>query len=513
MARERSRQGHLYQRSGIWWAWFWDRNGQRVRFSTKCVDRGAAREVLRHREQLEASQAAAGLSADSTGLTVGNALYHLAEEAQSSSTGRPISDVTRSMYRTKGGHLDRLLGDVLLVSLRRDDVQRYVDARLREPISTSAGARLTSRATVKKELVTLSQALKVAADRGWCPRSLAVDCIPPLANAKSKPKVRWLTEVEFRSLLGALDTSEWFAERLPRLHDRQLAAVEMQLHQERVRDRQLFVMIGALQGAELSALERLDWRDVDLRTNTLRLPGTKTEDRDRVVPLDPEVRAALARVPEARRNGKLLRSWGRAVKDLKAAAKRAGIVDWQSVNVHCLRHTFASWLVQRGVSTFVVGRLMGHRDSKMVEEHYGHLAPQQHADAMAAMPRFETPLQAVKPLASLGIEAVEHCDTGVPAFLATHGADGAHGALRPAGREVENRAVLDEERADTRGSVSEGRRTRTFSLRIKSPRAGQPNHRRLQRVQPRHAGAVTRACPDGHQAAGPASDDHDDGRN
>ena len=31
---------------------------------------------------------------------------------------------------------------------------------------------------------------------------------------------------------------------------------------------------------------------------------------------------------------------------------------------------------------------MGHKDSKMVEEYYGHLAPENKSEAMARLPRF-----------------------------------------------------------------------------------------------------------------------------
>ncbi|MCZ7554799.1 MAG: tyrosine-type recombinase/integrase [Bacteroidia bacterium] len=49
--------------------------------------------------------------------------------------------------------------------------------------------------------------------------------------------------------------------------------------------------------------------------------------------------------------------------------------------MHSLRHTFAPWLVQGGVSLFQVGRLLGHTDSKTTEL-YAHLQPETMHDVM-----------------------------------------------------------------------------------------------------------------------------------
>src|SRR5258708_5082108 len=44
-------------------------------------------------------------------------------------------------------------------------------------------------------------------------------------------------------------------------------------------------------------------------------------------------------------------------------------------NFHITRHTWASHSVMAGMSLMVVAQNLGHRDTKMVELHYGHLAP------------------------------------------------------------------------------------------------------------------------------------------
>ena len=51
---------------------------------------------------------------------------------------------------------------------------------------------------------------------------------------------------------------------------------------------------------------------------------------------------------------------------------------------HELRHTYASRLVMRGAPLPVVARQLGHSDTRMVEKHYGHMAPSYVADTVRA---------------------------------------------------------------------------------------------------------------------------------
>jgi integrase len=59
------------------------------------------------------------------------------------------------------------------------------------------------------------------------------------------------------------------------------------------------------------------------------------------------------------------------------------------INFHGLRHTWASHAVMNGVPLMVVAKNLGHSDTRMVEKHYGHLAPSFVADAIrAGAPKF-----------------------------------------------------------------------------------------------------------------------------
>jgi integrase len=60
-----------------------------------------------------------------------------------------------------------------------------------------------------------------------------------------------------------------------------------------------------------------------------------------------------------------------------------------AMSFHVLRHTWASLAVMAGVPLMVVARNLGHADTRMVEKHYGHLAPSYIADAIRTSgPRF-----------------------------------------------------------------------------------------------------------------------------
>src|SRR5262249_17371750 len=74
-------------------------------------------------------------------------------------------------------------------------------------------------------------------------------------------------------------------------------------------------------------------------------------------------------------------------RPMAEACKRAKIAP--SVSFHVLRHTWASLAVMAGGPLMVVARNLGHSDTRMVEKHYGHLAPSYVADAIrAAAPKF-----------------------------------------------------------------------------------------------------------------------------
>ena len=54
------------------------------------------------------------------------------------------------------------------------------------------------------------------------------------------------------------------------------------------------------------------------------------------------------------------------------------------ITFHGLRHTYASRLAMKNVPLAVIAAQLGHADVRMVEKHYGHLAPTYVSDTVRA---------------------------------------------------------------------------------------------------------------------------------
>jgi integrase/recombinase XerD len=68
-----------------------------------------------------------------------------------------------------------------------------------------------------------------------------------------------------------------------------------------------------------------------------------------------------------------------ASKQFKKAVRDSGLND--NIHFHTLRHSFASRLIQKGASVFVVKELLGHEDIKTTQI-YSHLKTENLAEAV-----------------------------------------------------------------------------------------------------------------------------------
>jgi integrase len=156
------------------------------------------------------------------------------------------------------------------------------------------------------------------------------------------------------------------------------------------------LVIAALQtGCRYGELIKLEVSDFNADAGTVGIRKSKSGKARHVVLTDEGV--AFFRLATAGRAGDELlfrrhangRPWRKSdqAKPMRAACAQAAIIP--RIGIHQLRHTWASHAVMNGVPLMVVARNLGHTDTRMVERHYGHLAPSFITDAIrAGAPRF-----------------------------------------------------------------------------------------------------------------------------
>lgn len=152
-------------------------------------------------------------------------------------------------------------------------------------------------------------------------------------------------------------------------------------------------------GMRAGEIHALQWGNVDFENEILEILDPKS-GKNRMAFMTPEVKsmfmARYDKQPKGAlvfpgRNGQRRRSvsdtFDRVVSSLgfnnsgeyvenEDGTSQPGVIEdaRQRVVFHTLRHTFASWLVQKGIPLYTVAELMGHSTIEMTKR-YSHLAP------------------------------------------------------------------------------------------------------------------------------------------
>jgi len=246
--------------------------------------------------------------------------------------------------------------------LRIHILQRFGALHLDE-ISNQAIADLLSRmrdqgyasGTVNRVLILLRFIFNLA--RKWGVPGSAEN---PTAGLKTAPDVcreRFLSQDEVQRLLAALDADE---NRVA------ASAIKMLL----------------LTGARRNEVTYAKWEHVNWGKRTLLVPRAKS-GRPRSIHLNSAALDLLRAIERTDENPFIFPSpvTGRPSPSLhfpwRRIRERAALLD---VRLHDLRHSFASFLVNQGVSLYVVQGLLGHTQARTTQR-YAHLANDTLADA------------------------------------------------------------------------------------------------------------------------------------
>ena len=339
------------------------------------VDDSNGADVLSFKEADEKARVRINLpnGAKITGLTVRQAMANYVEYKKS--LGQSVADV---MSRGTA-HILPALGDLAVSELTADVLRRWLARMASRPAQVrpkrgkiqyaaeptdDEGVR-RRRATANRVLSMLKAILNHAYDEEHVSHRDAWGRKLKPFKGVDTARVRYLNIAEAKRLINACD---------PDLRPLVRAALET--------------------GARYSELGRLEVVDFNSDAGTVAIRRSKS-GKARYVVLTDEGSAFFKSHCAGRAGHELMfqhfngTPWKTAeqARPVRMANARAKLTP--QISFHGLRHTWASLSVMAGVPLIVVAKNLGHADTRMVEKHYGHLAPSYVAEAIrAGAPKF-----------------------------------------------------------------------------------------------------------------------------
>jgi integrase len=252
-------------------------------------------------------------------------------------------------------------GDVSLIDITRHEVKAWAAALKRDKLSQE---------TVKRCVHLLSASLAAAVDAEIIPSNPSARL--GLAGGE-QTKERYLTHEEVSQLLQPIDEGELDHGLISLLVGTGLRWGEAAgLRTSRVDLTRRMLLVAEV------------WDD-----KTKAVKAYPKGRKRRNVPIPEWVAAAIKPLMERSTSGFIFETSGVPIdysnwrrRSWVTALTAAGITD---VTIHDLRHTYASWLIQDGVSLEKVGQLLGHV-SPLTTRRYAHLADVAEQEILDALP-------------------------------------------------------------------------------------------------------------------------------
>jgi integrase len=213
--------------------------------------------------------------------------------------------------------------------------------------------------TINRVLAVVRRAFNVARKWGVC--GVSANPVSGLSVGPDLLRNRFLTREEAHHLIAALQADE-----------------------NRVAANTILLLL--LTGARRNEITRAKWDYVNWESRTLLVPISKT-GRPRMIALCRSAMSVLEGVRRSSNSEYIFPSpiTGRPSPSLhfpwRRIKRRAGL---PSLRLHDLRHSFASFLVNGGVSLYVVQQLLGHLNYRTTQR-YSHLMPEALTKAVASL--------------------------------------------------------------------------------------------------------------------------------
>jgi len=316
-------------KNGYYYVYFIDINSKRNKISTRTKIRSEAKKFLisfqstfneRKREKLEP-------------LTLKQFRWKFLKHSESIHAWKTTLD-----YKSTFNEMESYFGNILLTEFTHRSIEEFIQMKIRK----------VSLHTGRRHLINIKAMLSKAVAHGYLESN-------PAKNIKRiKPPERlplFFTREEFDELLKVIDNNDWrdIVEFAVNTGLRQMEILNLHKRQFNKQDR-LIILDNHYHTTKSRKI-----RNMPLNTRALEIVSSRVANAkgELVFTLDGE------RMLQDNLQDKFRKYVAAAELNPK-------------LTFHSLRHTFASWLVQKGVSIYEVSKLLGHADIKTTQI-YAHL--------------------------------------------------------------------------------------------------------------------------------------------
>ncbi len=316
-------------KNGYYYVYFIDINGKRNKVSTRTKIKSEARSFLisfqstfseRKKEKLEP-------------LTLKQFRWKFLKHSESYHSWKTTLD-----YKSTFNEMEEYFGNILLTEFTQRSIEEFIQMKIRK----------RSLHTGRRHLINIKAMFSKAVAYGFLESN-------PAKNIKRiKPPERlplFFTKEEFDSLLKVIDNQDWkdLVEFAVNTGLRQMEILNLHKRQFNKQDR-LIILDNHYHTTKSRKIRNMPLNNRAFEIVSIRVANAKS---DLIFTLNGE------RILQDNLQDKFR-------KYVEAAELNT------KLTFHCLRHTFASWLVQKGVSIYEVSKLLGHGDIKTTQI-YAHL--------------------------------------------------------------------------------------------------------------------------------------------
>ncbi|MBA4312667.1 MAG: hypothetical protein C0417_08555 [Chlorobiaceae bacterium] len=318
--------------NGIYYLWYFDEGGRKHKVSTGCNLKSDAVKFLR-----DFNENASYRKSRITLKTLKE--FHSDYQTYSKSVH---TLKTQQSIDSAFRELQRIVGDIMHNKIGIREIESFLAQKKAE----------ASEWTARKYYISLASAFETA--KRW--NYISINPFRKVQKPKtSEVQPVYLNKEDMTSLLGKVTD---------------------------IQCKNLF-LVAVLTGLRLGELLNLQWSDIDLIKKVIYIKNRETfstkNRKNRVAPINEQLLNVLILMKENASSEIVFHSKGKHLKPnwiskaFKGYVLKTGLNE--KLHFHSLRHTFASWLVQDGVSLYEVQKLLGHSNISVTQV-YSHLQPE-----------------------------------------------------------------------------------------------------------------------------------------